>query len=522
MILEIGDCLPYLLAGAFHKRNAWICDPPANIAFMGRKWDRHAAHAEFVPYIKPRSSAHLRELQSEHAFKTYWGERFAAMYDGSEDDAIAIVWAMPRTINLTMDALKAAGWQVFDVINHAFGTGWNKNGSLLKPAHEPWILARKGKGRLNTEACRVPRGVESTARDTGTNQFFAGKGRAIAGGNPSGSCAANLVISHHEGCARIGERKVKASNAVGGSDAHNVLYGKHDRKRVGSDYAANGSESIPSFACVAGCDRCGSWWTEPEGASPSACACGGEGVWACPVARLNEESGFLPTSGTVKRGKLIHHTPSGNETTYGARTEALSAGYSEEGGASRFFNIFTSLVYAGKSSGRIDAEGVPSGERHAGCEELYWRANRENPFGFDRVTRAEWEGLAATTASADIKRGALGNDGRASNQRARGNVHPTVKGLDLLMHLVRLSGGDKIGDLCAGSGGMAIACQLLGLDFWGAELCPEAVEITKARLAFWESLNDVERVRVAHGDKLAKVIAARDKRMKKEHGDGAH
>jgi len=515
MILEIGDCLPYLLAGAFHKRNAWICAPPANIAFMGRKWDRHAAHAEFVPYIKPRSSAHLRELQSEHAFKTYWGERFAAMYDASEDDAIAIIWAMPRTINLTMDALKAAGWQVFDVINHAFGTGWNKNGALLKPAHEPWILARKGKGRLNTEACRVPRGGNehhrgAVAESNKSRNTYSNHGSFEPTNSPGGSCAANLVISHHEGCARIGERKVKASNAVGGSDAHNVLYGKHDRKRVGSDYAANGSESIPSFACVAGCDRCGSWWTEPEGASPSACACGGEGAWACPVARLNEESKIRGThsAGRATGGKL--YSPESDQSiqsVYGPRSEQVvcSRHVDTENGSSaaRFFNTFTSLVYAGKSSGRIDAEGVPSGERHAGCEELYWSANRENPFGFDRVTRAEWEGLE-------------------TDKRARGNVHPTVKGLDLLMHLVKLSGGDKIGDICAGSGGMAIACQLLGLDFWGAELCPEAVEITRARLAFWESLNDAERVRVVHGDKLAKVIAARDKRMKKECSDGAH
>lgn len=58
-----------------------------------------------------------------------------------------------------------------------------------------------------------------------------------------------------------------------------------------------------------------------------------------------------------------------------------------------------------------------------------------------------------------------------------------------MMYLAKLSGGTKIGDLCFGSGGTAIACQLLGLDFEGAELCPEAVEITNARLAFWSGLS---------------------------------
>jgi DNA modification methylase len=59
----------------------------------------------------------------------------------------------------------------------------------------------------------------------------------------------------------------------------------------------------------------------------------------------------------------------------------------------------------------------------------------------------------------------------------------------MLMYLIRLSGGDKIGDLCFGSGGTAIACQLLGLDFVGAELCPEAVTIARARLEFWSGLS---------------------------------
>ena len=58
-----------------------------------------------------------------------------------------------------------------------------------------------------------------------------------------------------------------------------------------------------------------------------------------------------------------------------------------------------------------------------------------------------------------------------------------------MMYLAKLSGGSKIGDLCFGSGGTAIACQLLDLDFEGAELCPEAVEITNARLAFWSGLS---------------------------------
>jgi hypothetical protein len=118
--LFTGDCLtvPWTT-----KRNAWIPDPPANISFMGRKWDKAAAELGFNPPITPRNAAHLKELQSEWAFQRYWGDRFGMMYDQSEDDAVAIVWALPRTAHLTQTALRWAGWRILDSWHHAFRQG---------------------------------------------------------------------------------------------------------------------------------------------------------------------------------------------------------------------------------------------------------------------------------------------------------------------------------------------------------------------------------------------------------------
>ena len=49
--LHTGDCLTMPWSS---KRNAWVTDPPANIAFMGRKWDKAAAELGFVPPLPPR------------------------------------------------------------------------------------------------------------------------------------------------------------------------------------------------------------------------------------------------------------------------------------------------------------------------------------------------------------------------------------------------------------------------------------------------------------------------------------
>jgi hypothetical protein len=280
---------------------------------------------------------------------------------------------------------------------------------------------------------------------------------------------------------RIGERKVKGEKPrTMAPTAENRIYGKRTlatTATVGGN--ADGTESLPAYSCAVSCP-CGRYWIQPSGGSPSECECGRISEWVCPVAELDEQSGFLATSGTAKLGKRIERHGNGTSVTYSPRGPATSESYSVEGGASRFFPSFG---YYAKASGRTDDEGVPRGERHAGCEELYWRANKDNPFGFDRVTFEVWQMLETTA-------------------RARGNVHPTVKGIEMMMYLIKLSGGDKIGDLCFGSGGTAIAAQLLGLDYEGAELCPEAVEITRARLAYWNTLS----LSALHGLMLAQPI----------------
>jgi hypothetical protein len=178
---------------------------------------------------------------------------------------------------------------------------------------------------------------------------------------------------------------------------------------------------------------------------------------------------------------------------YGGGAGSARECIADSGGASRFFNTF---CYFAKANGRIDkVMGVPKGERHAGCEDLYWRANEDNPFGFDQVTREEWEGIAMEDVSSFEN-----TVTKRLPARARGNAHATVKSIKLMMHLIGMSGATKIGDLCVGSGSTAIGVLLLNrrrealrqppIEFIGAEICPEAVAIANARLAWWGNISD--------------------------------
>ena len=113
-------------------------------------------------------------------------------------------------------------------------------------------------------------------------------------------------------------------------------------------------------------------------------------------------------------------------------------------------------------------------ERQAGCEGLLWVKDKAAPIGWRRVSAEEH-------AAAPEK------------DRAQGNVHATIKGIGageddgLMRWLVRLitPPGGRVGDPFLGSGSTAVAAQIEGHDFIGCDIDPGAVEIAKARLAFW-------------------------------------
>jgi site-specific DNA-methyltransferase (adenine-specific) len=148
---------------------------------------------------------------------------------------------------------------------------------------------------------------------------------------------------------------------------------------------------------------------------------------------------------------------------------------SDSGGASRFFPTFH---YDAKASAR---------ERQAGCEGLLWVKDKAAPIGWRRVSAEECspeagrQGVGALGGLAPIK------------AEATGNVHSTIKPIGageddgLMRWLVRLitPPGGRVGDPFLGSGSTAVACQIEGHDFVGCDIDPGAVDIARARVAFW-------------------------------------
>jgi len=233
-------------------------------------------------------------------------------------------------------------------------------------------------------------------------------------------------------------------------------------------FGSDGTETLPAWSCLAAC-ACGLASLTPAGGAPERCpGCGEERWWACVVAELDGQSGTL-TSGAraagVRKGLGYH----------GADGDGGPAIEASEGGSSRFFPTFH---YDAKASAR---------ERQAGCEGLLWVRDKAAPIGWRRVSAEE--------CSPDAGRQRLGALGGLApiKAEATGNVHSTIKPIGageddgLMRWLVRLitPPGGKVGDPFLGSGSTAVACQIEGHPFEGCDIDPGAVDIARARTAFW-------------------------------------
>jgi hypothetical protein len=128
-----ADCrlvLPRFAPGAF---DSVVTDPPYELDFMGKSWDRSGV--AFDPAT--------------------WGAVLNALKPGG----YMLCFGGTRTYHRLACAVEDAGFEIRDCLMWLYGTGFPKGKGTLKPAWEPILLARKPGKRvlpLGIDACRVP------------------------------------------------------------------------------------------------------------------------------------------------------------------------------------------------------------------------------------------------------------------------------------------------------------------------------------------------------------------------------
>ncbi len=348
---------------------------------------------------------------------------------------------------------------------------WDGYGTAMKPAYEPVICARKpkegtfaenalkwGVAGLNIDGGRV--GTEQiTTHSRGSNQAFPKRptertveesGRKtrqdLIGANPrEGRWPANLILSHHPECVRIGTKKVKSIKGGGGVKApgKHGIYGNFKGKEYASIITKgdiDGNEIIEEYQC------------HPD----------------CPIRLLNEQVG-IKKSGTncvrTKEGFFLEHGGMG-------KAGDVQNTYGDQGYVSRYFKNLppdtNRFFYSPKAS---------RSERNRGCERLYWKRNPQT-----LITKEEWDELP-------------------EKNRAVGNIHPTVKSLSLMKYLCNLVVSPTKGvilDLFGGSGTTGVVCEQLKIPYILIEKEADSCEISKHRI---KAANDPKPIK-----KIKKVL----------------
>ena len=335
-----------------------ITDPPYLIDFMGKKWDSADNIAGSVDFWKEA----LRVCKDGSYALVFGHSRthhrvMAAIEDAGWEIRDCLMWlqgqGFPKSHELGAKIDKAKGLigHRGKRVKHQHGhehldkpeaikkhepisaeakewSGWGEN---LKPAYEPIIMARKPfkgsltnnvlinkTGALNIDACRVGTEV-MPARETKTETTGIGwEKHGYTSPQTTGRHPSNVILSHSEGCRKIGET---TETIIGGNK--------------GSSGFVNGYESGD--------------FTKIE--SPVELYYCEEG---CPVKLIDQQAPKTGNAFTATRKKKTSGG-SGNSWTNNGKEEGQTNGvYDGLGGASRFF-------YVAK---------VSSKERNFGCEEL--------------------------------------------------------------------------------------------------------------------------------------------------------
>jgi hypothetical protein len=411
---------------------------------MGKKWDDLRGY-------KPRTERGREVLAGlgllglapwAAGFVAFMFEVSVAKLRVAKPGAHSLSWALPRTSDLTMMAMRLAGWEIRDTITHLCGQGMGAKGTdVSKAVDELHGAEREVVGRYQPpcgQAWNLAADV-ATPGSNGTTMGTMGLRSASMDITAPATDDARKWAGWHTTLSPAAEYWILARAPMTTTVARNVL--EHgtgainiDACRTEATDKANFPAGIVSNTETAYGSGSGMYADRPRGEdrNPSgrwpknavlSCALACEGDRhspGCPRRTLDEMSGHLAGRGnTAPEAKPGF----GSQYTYGdgAGLEKFY-GPSDSGGASRFFPTFG---YYPKASDR----SIPG--------------------------------------RSDIE-----------------NTHPTHKHPDLMRWLVRLvtPPGGRVLDSFMGSGTTGVACAAEGVDFTGIEADQANFEIARSRI----------------------------------------
>jgi site-specific DNA-methyltransferase (adenine-specific) len=370
-------------------------------------------------------------------------EFWAAALRVAKPGAHLMAFGGTRTHHRLMCAIEDAGWELRDCLMWLYGTGFPKSHDVSKAIDKAAGVERE-KGELRTDG----RGKSNQKVD---NHGVGDTGIGHADGSKQEYCETlptSLEAKEWDGWGTAlkpaWEPIIVAMKPVEGTFAENAQ--KYGVAGLHIDGARVGDERIEQWQT-----ENGDPFSQRTDLAGDTTKKNSEGRWPANVV-LDEAAAALldegqPVSGSNKRKAKRKVTAEEDSVgLFGMNKLCSSAGVDDSGGPSRFYYC----AKAGKTEKENGLRGVfPC----LSCGEI------------DSETH---------------------QDSKGKTRKCHRNFHPTVKPLNLMKWLVRLTAtptGGVILDPFMGSGSTGVACAQLGRSFIGSELSPEYTEQARQRIA---------------------------------------
>lgn len=384
----------------------------------------------------------------------YWAEALRVAKPG----AVLLAFGGTRTYHRLAVAIEDAGWEIRDCIMWVYGSGFPKSADISK-------LIDKAAGAENIIGYQPDR--------------WTGKGSSLnfSTDRPQAQCKITAPVTedartwHGYGTALkpAWEPIIVAMKPLDGTFANNALV--HGVAGLDIDGAR---VPITDGATMARNNVPGSNGWKNSSGGPNRAALEGEPSGRWPANFIHDGSdevmGLFPTttSGMMQPGQMRQASIGKGGYGDGFPNEATAAGtYGDTGSAARFF-------YCAKASPE---------ERNMGLQRF------------------------APQTTSDGRQTPIDN-AYQRGQTQRKNHHPTVKSLELMRYLCRLTRtptGGIVFDPFMGSGSTGAAAIYEGRDFIGADLNPDYVEIARARIEYAQGGMSLEFKPIAGGGNLEEL-----------------
>ena len=196
-----ADCIEHLKTIEDNHFDSVVTDPPYHLTSIAKRF----TNSTEAKYGKDGSFQRLSKGLVGHAWDggdiAFTTDIWKEVYRTIKPGAVLLAFAATRNYHRMATAIEDSGFEIFDMINWIYGSGFPKRKNLLKPAHEPIVMARKGVNKpLNLDECRVGDFEQDTSknrRNTQEEQIFKGGWKGDKGGEVvKGRWPANVI---HDG-----------------------------------------------------------------------------------------------------------------------------------------------------------------------------------------------------------------------------------------------------------------------------------------------------------------------------------